>query len=48
MNDVTLKGPKDRDTPANVTVGSIQADVTLSSVWSGLRGSPNSWSTDRC
>jgi len=35
INDVTLEGPKDRDTSNRLTVGSIQADVTLGSVWSG-------------
>jgi AsmA protein len=35
MNDVTLEGPKDRDASNRLTVGSIQADMTLGSVWSG-------------
>jgi AsmA protein len=35
LNDVTLEPPKDRDTGSRVTVGSIQADVTLASLWSG-------------
>ena len=35
LNDVTLEGPKDRDTSNRLTVGSIQADITLGSVWSG-------------
>lgn len=35
MNDVTLERPKDRDTSNRLTVGSIQADMTLGSVWSG-------------
>ena len=35
MNDVTLEGPKDRDPGNRLTVGSIQADMTLGSVWSG-------------
>src|SRR6202166_2950714 len=34
MNDVTLEGPKDRDASNRLTVGSIQADMTLGSVWS--------------
>ncbi|MGZ5876012.1 MAG: AsmA family protein [Bradyrhizobium sp.] len=34
MNDVTLEGPKDRDA-SGLTVGSIKADVTPGSVWSG-------------
>jgi AsmA protein len=35
LNDVTLEGPKDRDATGRLTVGSIQADVTLASLWSG-------------
>ncbi len=35
MNDVTLEGPKDRDATGRLTVGSIKADMTLASVWSG-------------
>jgi AsmA protein len=35
LNDVTLENPKDRDGSNRVTVGSVQADVTLASVWSG-------------
>ncbi|MGO8908452.1 MAG: AsmA family protein [Bradyrhizobium sp.] len=35
LNDVTLEGPKDRDASNRLTVGSIQADITLGSVWSG-------------
>jgi AsmA protein len=35
LNDVTLEAPKDRDTSSRVTVGSVRADMTLSSVWSG-------------
>src|SRR5580692_1618236 len=35
LNDVTLEGPKDRDACNRLTVGSIQADVTLASLWSG-------------
>ena len=35
MNDVTLQDPKDRDGSSRLTVGSVQADVTLASVWSG-------------
>src|SRR5882724_13661420 len=35
LNDVTLEGPKDRDASNRLTVGSIQADTTLASVWSG-------------
>jgi AsmA protein len=35
MNDVTLERPKDRDASIRLTVGSIQADMTVRSVWSG-------------
>jgi AsmA protein len=35
LNDVTLEGPKDRDATGRLTVGSIQADITLASLWSG-------------
>jgi AsmA protein len=35
MNDVTLEGPKDRDTSSRATVGSIRAEMTLASLWSG-------------
>ncbi|HZE51692.1 MAG TPA: AsmA family protein [Bradyrhizobium sp.] len=35
MNDVTLEGPKDRDAGNRLTVGSIEADMTFGSVWSG-------------
>src|ERR1700731_3620538 len=35
VNDVTLEAPKDRDASNRVTVGSVQADMTLQSVWSG-------------
>jgi AsmA protein len=35
LNDVTLQDPKDRDTSNRVTVASVQADITLGSVWSG-------------
>jgi AsmA protein len=35
LNDVTLQDPKDRDTGNRLTAGSIQADVTLASVWAG-------------
>jgi AsmA protein len=34
LNDVTLEGPKDRDTGNHLTVGGIQADMTLASLWS--------------
>ena len=35
LNDITLQEPKDRDGASRVTVGSVQADITLSSLWSG-------------
>ena len=35
LNDVTLQNPKDNDSNSRVTVGSIQADMTLASAWSG-------------
>jgi AsmA protein len=35
LNDVTLQDPKDRDGSSRLTVGSVQAELTLSSLWSG-------------
>lgn len=35
LNDITLQDPKDRDGISRLTVDSVQADVTLGSVWSG-------------
>ncbi len=35
LNDVTLQDPRGRDGASRVTVGSVQADVTLASLWSG-------------
>ena len=35
MKDVTLSDPKDRDINNRLTAASIEADVTLSSIWSG-------------
>ena len=35
LNDVTLQDPKDRDGLGRLTVGSVKADMTLGSVWSG-------------
>ena len=35
LNDVTLQDPRDRDTSNRVTIGKVEADVTLASVWSG-------------
>ena len=34
MREVTLEGPNDRETGNHLTVGSIQADMTLASLWS--------------
>src|SRR5450631_797433 len=33
FHDVTLQSPKDRDGTGRLTAGSIQADITLASVW---------------
>lgn len=35
MKDVTLSDPKDRDINNRLTAASIEADVTLASIWSG-------------
>jgi AsmA protein len=35
LNDVTLQDPKDRDGSNRLTIGNVQADMTLSSLWSG-------------
>jgi len=35
LNDITLTDPKDRDGTNTMTVGRLQADMTLSSAWSG-------------
>jgi AsmA protein len=35
LNDVALQDPKDRDGSSRLTAGSVQADMTLASVWSG-------------
>jgi AsmA protein len=35
FHDVTLQNPGDRDGTSRLTAGSIQADITLASVWSG-------------
>ena len=35
LNDITLEAPKDGDASNRVTVGNVQADMTLKSVWSG-------------
>jgi AsmA protein len=35
MNEVRLEGSKDRDDVSRMTIGSIRADMTLASLWSG-------------
>jgi AsmA protein len=35
LHDVTLQDPKDRDTRNRLTIGKVEADMTLASVWSG-------------
>jgi AsmA protein len=35
IHDATLEAPKDRDAGNRLSVGSIQADITLASLWSG-------------
>ena len=35
VSDVTLQDPKDRDGGNRVTIGNLQADMALSSLWSG-------------
>ncbi|MDE2472764.1 MAG: AsmA family protein [Bradyrhizobium sp.] len=35
LNDVTLQDPRNRDRSSRLTIASLQADVTLSSLWSG-------------
>jgi AsmA protein len=35
LNDVTLEDPRDRDTASHLNIGSVQADITLGSLWSG-------------
>jgi AsmA protein len=35
LSDITVQDPKDREGVKRVTVESVQADVTLSSIWSG-------------
>ncbi|MCP3396064.1 AsmA family protein [Bradyrhizobium sp. CCGB20] len=35
LNDLTLADPKDRSGITRLTIGSVQADMSLSSVWSG-------------
>jgi len=35
LHDVTLQDPRNRDTSDRLTIGTLQADVTLASLWSG-------------
>ncbi|MBV9458248.1 MAG: AsmA family protein, partial [Bradyrhizobium sp.] len=35
FSDLTLQDPKDRDGASRITINNLQADVSLSSVWSG-------------
>ena len=35
LGNVTLQDPKDRDGTSRLTIGRVQADVTLASLWSG-------------
>jgi AsmA protein len=35
LNDVTLQDPSNRDSSDRLTIGTLEADVTLSSLWSG-------------
>src|SRR6476620_10327910 len=35
LTELTLENPKDRDASDRLTVGSVQADLTLASLWSG-------------
>src|SRR5215469_7693040 len=35
LGDLTLQDPKDRDGTSRITIDNLQADVTLSSLWSG-------------
>jgi AsmA protein len=35
LNDVTLQDPRDRDTSTRLTIGKVEADMTLASVWAG-------------
>src|ERR1700723_3335888 len=35
LNDIALQNPKDRDNSDRLTVGRVEADMTLESVWSG-------------
>src|SRR6202021_864082 len=35
LNDIALQNPRDRDNSDRLTVGRVEADMTLESVWSG-------------
>src|SRR5919204_5829476 len=35
LSDITVQDPKDRDGSKRVTIGSVQADIAPSSIWSG-------------
>jgi AsmA protein len=35
LSDITLQDPKDRDGSGRITIGSVQAEMPLSSAWSG-------------
>jgi len=35
LNDVTLQDPRNRDSSDRLTIGTLRADVTLASLWSG-------------
>src|SRR5215813_8202368 len=35
LSDLTLQDPKDRDGASRITIDNLQADVSLSSLWSG-------------
>jgi AsmA protein len=35
MNDIALQDPRDRDNSDRLTIGRVEADVTLESLWSG-------------
>src|SRR5215467_8352037 len=35
MSNLALQDPKDRDNASRMTIGNLQADMSLSSVWSG-------------
>ncbi len=41
LNDVAVQDPKEREINNRFTADSIQADVTLASVWAGSPRSPN-------